>query len=280
MVHRPVPVLGAVITHAVLLRQEGAAPRCITLGPVPIWIGRNPQNELVLAAPEVSRQHCRIGLSDGVRFAERPELDQRRLYRRAARSGPTRLAPWRGVALGPFTLTYLRGTADELAEAEARERKRGRSAISRRCCPRRCSTGRFSRNGASCRRRNLAATRSAIAGWTTGGSPRSCWMCRGHGVGAALLAASAANMLRRRGIGADPSDPVAVLQALNAAFQMDDHDGLFFSLWYGVYHAPDPRATLRLGRSSSGLSGGRGLASSAGDTGAGDRHGSGPAIPG
>ena len=30
-------------------------------------------------------------------------------------------------------------------------------------------------------------------------------------------------------------DPTRTLQALNAAFQMSRHDGMYFTIWYGVY---------------------------------------------
>jgi len=57
----------------------------------------------------------------------------------------------------------------------------------------------------------------------------------GHGVGPALLAVSAMNMIRTSSIpGADASDPSAVLAGLNAAFQMSQHNGMFFTLFYGV----------------------------------------------
>lgn len=57
----------------------------------------------------------------------------------------------------------------------------------------------------------------------------------GHGVGGALHAVSAAQTLRRGRLpGVDRCDPAAVLVAMNEAFPMEEHDGLFFTLWYGV----------------------------------------------
>lgn len=57
----------------------------------------------------------------------------------------------------------------------------------------------------------------------------------GHGVGGALHAVSATQTLRRNRLpGVDRSDPAAVLGAMNDAFPMEEHDGLFFTLWYGV----------------------------------------------
>lgn len=58
----------------------------------------------------------------------------------------------------------------------------------------------------------------------------------GHGVGSALLAVSAANVLAPNGMqGVDLRDPGAVVTRLNDIFQMDRQDGKYFTIWYGVY---------------------------------------------
>ena len=58
----------------------------------------------------------------------------------------------------------------------------------------------------------------------------------GHGVGAALLSISAMNVLRSRSLpNTDFRDPGAALTALNEAFQMEKHNNLYFTIWYGVY---------------------------------------------
>ncbi len=59
----------------------------------------------------------------------------------------------------------------------------------------------------------------------------------GHGVGSALMSISAMNVLRSRTLGAtDWKDPAEVLSVLNNNFQMEDHNGLYFTMWYGVYN--------------------------------------------
>lgn len=61
----------------------------------------------------------------------------------------------------------------------------------------------------------------------------------GHGVGAALLSVSAMNALRSQALpSTDFRDPSQVLFALNNAFQMDQQNGLYFTIWYGVLHKP------------------------------------------
>ncbi len=64
----------------------------------------------------------------------------------------------------------------------------------------------------------------------------------GHGVGAALLSVSALNALRSQSLPqTDFRDPGQVLTALNKAFQMEQQNGLFFTIWYGIYHRPTRR---------------------------------------
>ena len=60
----------------------------------------------------------------------------------------------------------------------------------------------------------------------------------GHGVRPALHSVAVINMLRQHALpGCDFSDPASVLTGLNAAFPMSAHDGMFFTIWYGVYDA-------------------------------------------
>ena len=58
----------------------------------------------------------------------------------------------------------------------------------------------------------------------------------GHGVGAALLSVAANQTLRSEALPqTDFHDPEAVLNAMNRVYQMDYHNNLFFTIWYGVY---------------------------------------------
>jgi sigma-B regulation protein RsbU (phosphoserine phosphatase) len=62
----------------------------------------------------------------------------------------------------------------------------------------------------------------------------------GHGVGPSLMSVGALNALRSGSLrGADLRDPSQVLAELNEQFQMERHNDLFFSIWYGVYRPAD-----------------------------------------
>ena len=59
----------------------------------------------------------------------------------------------------------------------------------------------------------------------------------GHGVGAAMLSVSILNVLRQLALpGTDFGKPGDVLTRLNQMFQMEHHNGMFFTIWYGVYN--------------------------------------------
>jgi serine phosphatase RsbU (regulator of sigma subunit) len=70
----------------------------------------------------------------------------------------------------------------------------------------------------------------------------------GHGAGAAMHGVAVMNLLRQRALpDTDFSDPGAVLERLNAVFQMDRHADMYFTIWYGVYDLVARRLTFASG---------------------------------
>jgi len=70
-----------------------------------------------------------------------------------------------------------------------------------------------------------------------------------HGVGSALLSVSAMNVLTSQTLpDADFRNPGEVLTALNNTFQMERHNNLYFTIWYGVWN----RKTHQLSYASGG----------------------------
>lgn len=58
----------------------------------------------------------------------------------------------------------------------------------------------------------------------------------GHGVGPALHSVSVINTIRNQTLpNTNFESPAEVLNALNIAYDMFDHNNLFFTIWYGVY---------------------------------------------
>lgn len=65
-----------------------------------------------------------------------------------------------------------------------------------------------------------------------------------HGVGPALMSVSALNVLDSRTLpGVDFGSPAKVMAGLNAMFQMEKHNDLYFTIFYGVYDTA--RKTVR-----------------------------------
>jgi sigma-B regulation protein RsbU (phosphoserine phosphatase) len=70
----------------------------------------------------------------------------------------------------------------------------------------------------------------------------------GHGVGAALLSVSVMNALRSQSLpDTDFKDPEQVLASLNVAFPGEDHNDMFFTIWYGVYNKSTRELTYASG---------------------------------
>lgn len=75
-----------------------------------------------------------------------------------------------------------------------------------------------------------------------------------HGVGPALLSVSALNVLRSQTLpSTDFRLPDKVLSALNQTFPMEKQNGLYFTLWYGVYNRTARRITYATAGHPAGL---------------------------
>ena len=66
----------------------------------------------------------------------------------------------------------------------------------------------------------------------------------GHGVGPALLSVSALNAIRSQALPqTNFLEPGEVITALNRAFQMEQQNNLYFTMWYGIYNKADRSIT-------------------------------------
>jgi len=65
-----------------------------------------------------------------------------------------------------------------------------------------------------------------------------------HGVGSALLSVSAINVLRSHSLpNTDFLSPEQVFKGLNDTFQMESHNNLYFTIWYGVLNTKTDEMT-------------------------------------
>jgi hypothetical protein len=216
--------------------SEGTEARRVELGTAPLTIGRTEQSGLMLPSPDVSRSHCIVVVEDGAAVVTDLGSTNGTIVDGERTTGPTRLTPGSRLRLGPFTLSYRSGRASDLARAEEVERDLARAGrYVEALLPEPIEQGRIRADW-----RFVPSARIGGDGFGYGwidDDRFAVWLLdvAGHGAGSALLAASVMDVLRARALpDADFTDPVAVLEAANARFQMDQHGGLFFTLWYGV----------------------------------------------
>lgn len=232
MVRRQPPAPAAEpLVHALVLTDELGAMRRIPLAPPGLSIGRIASNDLVLPSPEVSRQHARIALAgDRARLEDLGSTNGTWVEGRRI-AGTVDLAPGTRFSIGSFAFHYQRGPAREMARAAELEAELERAfRYTQALLPAPIQGGPVRTEwcfqpsarigGDALGYRFLDSTRFAM------------WLLdvAGHGAGSALLAASVMNTLRDQA-GADPAE---VLARLNASYQMEQQDGLFFTIFYAV----------------------------------------------
>jgi Stage II sporulation protein E (SpoIIE)/FHA domain len=213
--------------------------RWIQLGETPVTAGRDPHLDITLSGKDISRRHMLATVMDGAVIVEDlgstngTFIDGRRVTTRAA------LPVGSVLRIGDHTFRCERCGRREMERAVAEYRDLERAAN---------------------------YVRSLLAQPLADGPVRTEWIFRpsarlggdafscdpldpqtfaiylfdvcGHGVGAAMHSVSVLNVLRQRALPrVDFRNPIQVLAGLNAMFQMDSHDGQYFTMWYGVYHA-------------------------------------------
>ena len=212
--------------------------RRLRLDEQPITIGRDPSCELVLASPDVSRRHCRLQLVAGEVFA----TDLRSTngtYIDGKRAEESMLLPDGSILeVGPQVLKHERRSTREVKEAQELDRdlEKARNYVLS-LLPTPISSGPFQAEW-------FIVPSAKVGGDAFGYGPLDAdrfasylFDVSGHGVGAAMLSVSIINVLRQLALpGTDFGKPGEVLSRLNAMFQMENHNGMFFTIWYGVYN--------------------------------------------
>jgi serine phosphatase RsbU (regulator of sigma subunit) len=211
--------------------------RRLRLDEQPITIGRDPSCELVLASPDVSRRHCRLQLVAGEVFA----TDLRSTngtYIDGKRAEESMLLPDGSILeVGQQVLKHERRSTREVKEAQELDRdlEKARNYVLS-LLPTPISSGPFQAEW-------FIVPSAKVGGDAFGYGPLDAdrfasylFDVSGHGVGAAMLSVSIINVLRQLALpGTDFGKPAEVLSRLNAMFQIENHNGMFFTIWYGVY---------------------------------------------
>jgi len=223
--------------HYLVLIGGTSLGRRLRLDEQPITIGRDSSCELVLASPDVSRRHCRLPLVAGEVFA----TDLRSTngtYIDGKRAEESMLLPDGSILeVGQQVLKHERRSTREVKEAQELDRdlEKARNYVLS-LLPTPISSGPFQAEW-------FIVPSAKVGGDAFGYGPLDAdrfasylFDVSGHGVGAAMLSVSIINVLRQLALpGTDFGNPGEVLSRLNAMFQMENHNGMFFTIWYGVY---------------------------------------------
>jgi serine phosphatase RsbU (regulator of sigma subunit) len=221
-----------------LVIVEGATPgRRVGIDAAGVTVGRDPQQTLVFTDPQLSRRHARVLLVNGEPVVEDlgstngTFVDGRRL------TAPAKLRPNQVLRIGSQVLRYERRNRRDVEREEelARDLQKA-SAYVASLLPAPLADGPVRTEWRFEPSTQLGGDAFGY-GWL---DPETFVFylldVSGHGVGSAMHSTAVLNVLRQRALPhVDFTDPAAVLASLNKRFQMDDHNDLFFTMWYGVY---------------------------------------------
>ena len=219
-----------------LIEGHDAGHRYI-VGAAGASIGRTAPADIVLADSEVSRTHCRLALENGVLTVTDLHSTNGTFIDGVRISDPTPIPVGAILRVGRQSLKHEWRTHREILQHDEFDRDIGKArSYVEALLPPPIAQG-------AVRADWLFEPCSKLGGDGFGYgsvSPTQFMMymldVSGHGAGAALHSVAAMNLLRQRALPhTDMTDPAQVLAALNHMFPMEDHAGMYFTLWYGVY---------------------------------------------
>ncbi len=223
-------------SYLVVLDGEDVVAR-YPVSPEPLTIGRDESRDIVIADARVSRLHMQVFLADGNVIAEDlgssngTFLDGQRLQ------GPVVLPEGRWLQVGSRFLKHERRSRKEVERDQELQRDldKARNYVTS-LLPAPIVAGPIRTDW--CFQPSTQLGGDAFSYGRLDDAHVLAYLIdvSGHGVGAAMHSVTVLNVLRQRALpNTDFHDPAQVLSSLNAMFQMDDHDGMYFTAWYGVY---------------------------------------------
>jgi serine phosphatase RsbU (regulator of sigma subunit) len=219
-----------------LIEGHDAGHRYI-VGAAGVSIGRTAPADIVLADSEVSRAHCRLGLENDVLTVTDLNSTNGTFIDGVRVSGPTPIPVGAVLRVGRQSLKHEWRTHREILQHDEFDRDIGKArSYVEALLPPPIAEGPFKADW-------LFEPCSKLGGDAFGYgalSPTQFMLymldVSGHGAGAALHSVAVMNLLRQRALPhTDMTDPAQVLTALNHMFPMEDHAGMYFTLWYGIY---------------------------------------------
>jgi len=208
------------------------------VGPAGVRIGRLPPSDLVLADSQVSRSHCTVIPRDGKLVVNDLNSTNGTFVDGVRVTAPVELPVGSILQVGGRAFKHEWRTRSEIAQAEEMERElRKASSYVLALLPAPVREGPIRADWMYHPSARLGGDAFGYGSLTD--DHHMCYLIdvAGHGTGAAMHGVAVMQQLRHRALpNTDMTDPAQVLTTLNGLFQMDDHDGLYFTMWYGVYN--------------------------------------------
>ncbi len=213
------------------------AGKRVEIGVEPVTIGRDAKQAFVFDDTELSRRHARASLVNGEVVVEDLGSTNGTFLDGARLTGPVTVREGQVLRMGAQHITYERRSRRDIDRVEELDRDlRRASNYVLSLLPEPLTTGLV-----------RAEWRFVPSAQLGGDAFGYYWLdpntfvfylvdVSGHGAGSAMHSVTVMNLLRQRALpDVDFRNPAQVLTSLNSRFTMDQHGGLYFTMWYGVY---------------------------------------------
>lgn len=230
-----------VIGHYLVAIEGTAKGKRFEVGAEPLTIGRDAGQTLVFADTQVSRFHARVSLVNGEVVAEDLGSTNGTFVHTERITTPFTLRDGNVLRVGSQFLKYERRSRGDVKQAQELDRDlRKASNYVLALLPAPITTGPVRAEWRFLPSTQLGGDAFGYD-WLDGDTFVFYLLdVSGHGAGSAMHSVTVLNVLRQRALpNVDFRNPAEVLASLNTRFQMDGHNGMYFTMWYGVYDKRD-----------------------------------------
>ena len=226
-----------------LVAYEGAQQgKRVEIGAEPLTIGRDARQTMVFAADtEMSRAHARVSLRNEEVTVEDLGSTNGTFVDGTRVTVPVALREGSVLRVGGQLLVYERRSRSEVKRTKELDRdlRKARGYVEA-LLPAPLDAGAVRTDWRFVPSAQLGGDGFGYDWFDPGTFVFYLLDVSGHGVGAAMHSVTVLNALRQRALpGVDFTDPAQVLSSLNARFEMETYDGMYFTIWYGVYRTGD-----------------------------------------
>jgi serine phosphatase RsbU (regulator of sigma subunit) len=225
------------LAHYLVVIGGNDLGKLIEIGQMPMTIGRDAKQAIVLVDTEVSRLHARVSLLAGEPVVEDLKSTNGTFVDSERIREPMVLREGNVLRIGKQLLKYERRSRRDVERKQELDRDLVRaSGYVLALLPAPLDSGAVRTDWKFMPSVQLGGDAFGYHWLDANTFALYLVDVSGHGVGAAMHTVTLLNLLRQRALpGVDFQNPPEVLASLNDRFQMESHSGMFFTMWYGVY---------------------------------------------